>query len=233
MQEEHRRGDLLFLTFLFLAISLLFSYFAAGKNPKNLRYRKGMDKFISDGIICNEEVDRYIEKDYFSAALENGDFSRGLSHWGTAGSGNKFELDDKEYVSRPYSLHVEVEKFPGRLYYVKSKNFVHFKLLPWPYQSKDAWLGVKPGTAGRVSFFYKGSPPTLYINLLKKSGNAEVLVSSSEGKESLKWEKVELRFCVPEDGRAIMLEITLNAEGRGKSFWIDDVQIAMKKDSLK
>jgi len=134
-----------FLVFVISVLFFIFSWCYAHKERRNLHYRRGMQDFVSKAIIYNEEVDEYIEKNYFKDnVLKNGDFSNGLLHWGTSGSSNDFTVNKREYFSKPYCLQVDVNEFPARLYYVKKKQFMNFKFLPWSYHTAIAWLGVNP-----------------------------------------------------------------------------------------
>ncbi len=217
-----------FLKLLIVAAPLffVFSYFKLENKGNQLKAAKGMDEFIKTGIVYNPDVDNYLEEDYFSKNnLENGDFSQGLEHWATIRSENMFSIDQEEYVSFPGSLKLKVNVFPGRLYYSKSKSFTEFDYLPWGYQNSNIWLGVKPRQRIQASFYYKSAGPTVYLNLLEKSGNGRILASKIIREKSSVWKKVEISALVPEDGRAIGLEITLNNDQQGRIIFLDDIKM--------
>jgi len=68
---------------------------------------------------------------------------------------------------------------------------------------------------------------------LKKSGNAQILVSNQENKKSEDWEKVEVLGIIPENGRAIMLETTLNDNQPEKTFLLDDIELEIVEAKIK
>lgn len=231
MNEDERKSqsktEFLHLIIFSVLLFLIFSLFKLKNKNNNITTAKGIQEFYRTGQAYNPEVDKYnIEADYFSKnSLYNSGFAEGLSHWATVRSNNKFSLNYKEYVSPPCSLSVEAKELPCRLYYSKNNKFTVFNELPWNFYYKDVWLGVPAQRLIKVSFYYKGARPMVYINVLKKCGNGKVLLFNVKYEESKDWKKVEASVVMPEYGRAISLEITLNEDQSGRAFLLDDVQI--------
>jgi len=225
-----------YLKLFLLAISLflIFSHFKLeAENNRKKGLSKGIVEFYKTGIVYNPLVDEYVEEDYFSEnTLQNGDFSNGLSHWATTGAEifsktltkNKFLITDEEYVSASCSLKVIAKELPCRLYYSKDKEFRALRC-PQGYTGSSIWLGVKPRATVKASLYYKGAGPTVYICLLKRNGMAENLDMKMIDEVSAAWKKLEVSGVIPQDGRAIALEITINKNQPGRVIFLDNIKL--------
>ena len=191
-----------------------------------------MKGFIDSGIIWNPDVDNYVKGIAASEGLKNGDFTLGFAHWGRVESKNNYLLDTQEYVSAPAAVRFDIKEFPCSLYYTQTEVARKFDFLPWDYRFGEVWLPVKKGEKVTLSCYIKGLGPTVYINSLKKSGCGCVLARHMETKFSDVFRKIELSAVIPEDCRAIGIEITVNSnqEGNGSHRYLllDDVSLLVK-----
>lgn len=226
--------------FLLLGMSIiLFIIFSRCRmlNKNNeAKLSAGIFEFYQTGKIYNAFVDLYIERDYFiNNKLHNGNFSEKLSHWATTGTENfvprstknKFIITDKEYVSAPYSLKICALEYPCRLFYTKDGN-VNFLENPWNYQKSNIFLGVTSNKHLKVSMYYKGEGPTITINFLDRARGAfRILQKKVVDKISSDWEKVELTSIIPENGRAIFLEIQVYSLKPQAITYLDDIEMGL------
>ncbi|MFH2144849.1 MAG: hypothetical protein ABII75_02305 [Candidatus Omnitrophota bacterium] len=196
-----------------------------------------ISKFKQEKISIEEMLDAAIEKNYFSERedIENGDFNDGLKYWNTADGGELFPesksnitVNEKEFHSLPNSVQIECIKPASRLFYTKYNKKVTIDN-PYDYKNKYTWLGVLPGSKVNLSLWHKGGNVYIYLQCLKRNGEWTNLSSSICSKTNI-WKQKMLTITIPRDGRAIMLELTLNQE-KDKSppvVLIDDVSIRVE-----
>jgi len=227
------------LLFIAVVLFVIFGYFKleAEKNRKK-GLSKGIVEFYKTGKISIPDIsayiDAYVEEDYFSEnILQNGDFSNGLSHWAIergqknifkTSAKNQFLITDKEYVSTPYSLKIIAEELPCRLYYSKDKD-VRPLACPHDFTQSSIWMGIRSGTVIEASLYYKGAGPTVYICLLQSEGQVKNLDMRMINETSAVWKKIEISKLIPQNGRAVALEITVNKNQPGRVLFLDDIKI--------
>jgi len=182
-------------------------------------------------------IDKNIEKNYFEKgnSFVNGDFTSGFDHWVTSDGGKIFRsskhkafLNNKDFHSPPYSLHIESISVSNRYYYTKMARRGIIDN-PYSHNSYDTWLGVLPNSTVTMSLWYKGDTLALYLNYLTKKGECKGLGKIS-GSATEIWEKLQIEKKVPLDGRAIGIEMTLNRALNMPPpvVLIDDVNIKVK-----
>lgn len=222
------------LFILSIAVFMLFSYcrlqnknyFLEGKTSENIF------EFYRSGKVCNPLIEKCIEVDYFSKnPWRNGDFSEGRSYWAQQAENsqelpkNKFLITDKEYLSPPSCLQiVALGKLPCRLFYSKNRQFSSYSS-PLDFRKSNIWLGVKSKKFVSLSLYYKGAAPTVYIYLLKENGKFKILSTKMLNESALNWKNLEIAKQIPENGRAIALEITMNKNQPGRIMFLDDVKL--------
>ena len=193
--------------------------------------------FIKSGLNEREDMKQNDNKeiiqfeDYFvgKKGLENSNFSEGMNHWSTSDGGKLYKesiskrtLDKGDYHSSPQSLQIDCFQRSCRIHYDTKP---HSMIIDNPYNPKSGiWMGVKPGTKLRISYWYKGCDHVFYLMSLDKEGNfknlLEVEVMNSYG--STKWVEKKLITVVPEDGIAIGTEINIQSKG---TLLLDDIQL--------
>lgn len=200
---------------------------------EKIELSEGIKDFYKSGIIYNPDIDLFIEKEYFAKnKFANSDFSEGLQHWATTGIGqnrlkstkNLAEICKDDYTSSPYCLKITAFEYPCRIFYVKEKN-INFISYPWDFRISKVWLGVSPGQVFKVSYNYKNTAPQVSINILERGGSFRVLKKVASKKNCQGWEKEQFFFKVPEDGRAMMIEIQLASLKPGEVMYLDDIDI--------
>lgn len=185
-----------------------------------------------------EFIAKKIEKNYFdnNRGIINGDFSRGQDHWKTSDGGRLFPgsksrafLNEKDYHSAPGSLEIQTIVPANRYYYVK-KTFDGIFQNPYNYQSNLFWLGVPAGGNIDAGLWYKGDILTLYLQGLTKDGEW-VGLGNVSGAASDTWNKLAIKKQIPDNIRAIGIEITLN-QAKGAPLprvLIDDVSVVLSR----
>ncbi len=189
-------------------------------------------------LTAEKYINTKIEKDFFikNNVIENGNFSGGLEHWATSDGGKIFPksksevgLDKKEFLSAPYSMKI-TSIFPANRYYYSKDAKVKLINNPYDYHETSHWMGVAAGYREAVaSLWYKGDIVTFYLQSLNEKGNWEGLGVIS-GIATDKWRKLKIREKIPQECRAIAIEITLNqAQGAPHPVvFIDDVGLTVK-----
>jgi len=242
------------IAFLSVSLFILFAYCRV--NRKNIKedfftanyYRQNIHDiselsyrirdFYNAGIIYNPDIDLYIEKDYFSKnKFINSNFSKGLEHWATTGIGqegrgstkNLLEICNKDYVSPLYCLKVTAFEYPCRVFYTKRKN-KNFIVEPWDFRNSKAWMGVRPGEAFQISYWWKNTLPVVTINILELGSSFRILKRVASNEKKSGWRKEQFIIKIPEDGRAIMIEIQLASGKPGAVMYLDDINIAPLKN---
>jgi len=183
-----------------------------------------------------EYIAKFIEKNYFenNHGIKNGDFSRGMAHWKTSDGGRIFpesqsraSLNSHDYHSAPYSLEIQTIVPANRYYYVK-KIFDGILENPYHYQSDVFWLGVPVAAEVTARLWYKGDILTFYLQGLKNDGKL-VDLGNVSGAAAGKWTELVISRKIPDDVRAIGIELTLNqAEGMpAPRVLIDDVTVTV------
>lgn len=175
-------------------------------------------------------IDSFIEENYFEEhGLLNPDFSNGLVHWSTSdgtahpGSRVKLILNTKESHSSPGSLQLECESEENcRVHYDKQERsgFVDYD------PKSSMWLGVDSPKNVILSFWYKGCTQAVYVLTLNSYGSfVAIRFDSLSDKCSDGWKPLEGSKKLPEDTRAIGLEITTS---KHVTLLIDDVNIRVE-----
>lgn len=184
--------------------------------------------------IC-EQIDSKIEKNYFEQRdnIENGDFSQGLAHWSTSDGGKLFKqsksnvsICQNDYHSLPCSMKIQTIVPSSRNYYSKEKKR-EIVDNPYSFKSNKFWLGILPGKKVSASLWYKGDVVTFSIQCLLKDG-VWISLGKISGPSTGTWNKLEINEIVPENGRAIGIEIALNwtfPQLPPPSVLIDDVSV--------
>lgn len=181
---------------------------------------------------ANEYIEKYIEKNYFARnpGLENNDFSKGFEHWVTSDGGRLFPdskslamIDTKDFHSAPSSLKIECVS-PANRYHYSKKVINGLVNNAYSFKQTECWLGVLPGDQLSGSFWYKGDIVKFSINYLREDGEWKNLESVS-GVAASQWTQLAINKKLPQDARAIMIEITLNQaqDMSAPVVWIDDV----------
>jgi len=207
----------------------LFSYLRV-KNLDALRLdKKGMRDFLMTSMIYNAALDNSLSENYFDdSTVRKNDFSNGLSNCATHRSKNLFSIDPENYVSPAKCLKITTINPPSRLYYSSVDEFIVFDHLPWGFKNNPTWLKVNADDTINISFYYKGTAPVVYINLLEKSGVAKVLMQKDLNDQD-NWEKVELKALMPDEAYALQLEITVNKNGPDLTTYLDDIILSRIK----
>ncbi|MFH1061658.1 MAG: hypothetical protein V1747_02070 [Candidatus Omnitrophota bacterium] len=211
---------------LILAMTAIFSFWIFYEPIKGFFYKQFFES--------ERYIKTHIEKNYFSPdhKLENNDFNQGLEHWVTSDGGKLFpnsksiaSIDSKEFHSAPSCLKIQC-LVPASRYHYSKKTAKSLINNAYSYRQTECWLGVLPNADVKASLWYKGDIIKFTVNVLKPNGQWDNLASVS-GSACSQWEYIELKGTVPNDGRAIMLEITLN-QARGMPLpmvLVDDVNI--------
>jgi len=217
-----------FLLFIVLVYCKLYGI----ENEK--QYSKNINAFYEKGTVYSSWVDEQIEEDYFAEnILHNGSFTQGLGHWALSGStemfacplNNTLEISSKEYKFAPHALKITAVEYPCRLFYTKDAA-EEFLQHPWSINRSRTWLGVKANKQIKMSAYYKGAGPTITINLLDSAGEMITLKRLICPESNNLWEKARIDSVIPQDGRAIMLEIQVTSPlFAPKILLLDDVTI--------
>jgi hypothetical protein len=227
-----------FFVFMITAICLfaVFSYFkSVNINMIKKLNSQGIKEFYESGKLYDIEIDANIEKNYFSGqGLKNSSFSHGTVHWAMTGVNedhtskppeNTMTISSKEYVSAPYSLKICAQEYPCRLFYTKDSSAEIFIKHPWGFSTSKAWLGIGPLKTVILELFYKGARPTVSLCLLDNLGRHMILNRKIAEQESEQWQKCSLKAKIPEDGRAIMIEIQVTSLIPGAVMYLDDINL--------
>ncbi len=166
------------------------------------------------------EID-YHFKDYFAdkKGLENSDFSEGTNHWSTVGPISNIALNKQYYHSAPQSLQISCLESSCINYYntkSNSKNVEH------PYElDSGIWMGVKPKTKLKISYWYNGCEHHISFLTLNKYGDFDEL-NGITSKYSEIWIKKEVIIAIPDEVIASGMSIMM---GEGGSLLLDDIQL--------
>ena len=174
-----------------------------------------------------EEVIQF--EDYFMEieSLENSNFSEGMNHWSTSDGGELYKdsiskrtLNKGDYHSPPQSLQIDCFQPSCRIHYdIKPHSIV----IGNPHNPKSGiWMGVKPGTKLKISYWYKGCDHVFSLMSYNKEGNFENFLEVEDSPSSTKWVEKKLITIIPDDEIAIGTEITINSEG---TLLLDDIQL--------
>ena len=221
---------ILFLVFIcLLTFSLFISFRRKGLLSSGVSFAPGIDQFHKTGLAYVPSIDKYLKRDFFkNNKISNGDFSQGLAFWATEetiiNNINIFSITNQTFQSPPYALKMVVKQPPCKLYYSKNSHFSIVKN-PWDYRESGLWFGVRPEQFIKISFYYKGAAPTVYINYLKQNTDVNVLKTKMITAATKKWKKFILHSYLPAGTRAISLEITINAPVKEDVFFLDDFRV--------
>lgn len=197
--------------------------------------------FYKPGPDAPSYIETNIEKNYFSKNnIENGDFSQNLEHWITSDAGELFpdsksiaSIETNDFYSAPSSMKIECITPANRYHYSKdsSQSLVNNA---YGFLETSHWMGVLPGSQVRGSLCYKGDVIKFAINGLTSDGEWFNL-ANAHGPATSQWKRIEISEKVPPNGRAIMLEITLNqAQGMPTPVvLIDDVKLEVDDINLE
>ena len=174
-----------------------------------------------------EEVIQF--EDYFMEieGLENSYFSEGMNHWSTSDGGELYRdtiskriLNEEDYHSPPQSLQIDCFQPSCRIHYdIKP----HSIIIDNPHNPKSGiWMGVKPGTKLKISYWYKGSDHVFCLMSYDKEGNFKNFLEVMDSYGSTEWVEKKLVIIIPDDEIAIGTEITINSEG---TLLLDDIQL--------
>ena len=229
-EEEEINLKTLIIIFLigFVIIISIFIYTNKGFGfiKSGLNEREDMKQNDNEEKIL--EISDYFE-DYFvgKKGLENSNFSEGMNHWSTSDGGELYRdtiskkiLNEEDYHSSPRSLQIDCFQPSCRIHYDTKPHSV---IIDNPHNPKSGiWMGVKPGTKLKISYWYKGCDHVFCLMSFDKEGNFKNFLEVMNSYGSIEWVKKELIIVVPEDGIAIGTEITINFEG---TLLLDDIQL--------
>jgi len=153
-----------------------------------------------------------------------------MYHWSTSDGGELYKgavskrtLNKKDYHSPPQSLHIDCSQPACRVYYDIRPHSI---ILNNPYDFKSGiWMGVKPGSKFKVTYWYKGGPHTFYLMGLGEKGPFENL-KIIESENSIEWIEKKLIGTIPNEMIAVGIEITMNSEG---TLLIDDIRLEISE----
>ena len=194
-------------------------------------------------FMISDYLDKEIEKNYFvQQGISNQDFNKGLDYWITSDGGKLFPESESEaavctqdFHSGPQCLRIKCLYPASRYYYSKQPDI---KKIDNPYGIDQTcqWLGVLPGSIVKVNLWHKGDTVRIALNGLDGNGVWKNL-DHIAGRSPDEWKEISFETLIPEDGRAVMLEITLNqAEGEPLPVvFIDDVnvEVGLNKPEVK
>ena len=224
MKKSDKTKKQIQLILLCIALSCLFAYCKLATPLIKRPPHSEMLDFIQNTVIHNPDVNKHLKSnDFTKKSLGNGDFSKGLNNFATLRSSNRFLIDRKDFVSPRQSLKIITNTSPSRIYYSKEKKFKILNSLPWNFQDNPTWLAISNKKTVHLSLYYKGLGPTIYINMLEKSGAAKPL-ASKELNSINKWTKVNIQETLPEQAKALQLEITVNKSELDAITHIDNIK---------
>ncbi|MBU4304915.1 MAG: hypothetical protein KJ893_04740 [Candidatus Omnitrophica bacterium] len=214
---------------MLIAVTLLFLWF--------ILYSYFRDYFPKPVFTPEKYIEAHIEKNYFKNgnAIKNGDFSNGLNHWKTADGGKLFKesesrvlLENNGARSAPSCMKIVSISPANRYFYSKEKTN---KVIDDPYKCLETahWLGVPGGATVKASLWYKGDIVRFLVQCLQANGDWRG-IGDIHGNATDTWKRLEITAKVPENGRAIALEITLNRaiDMPAPQVCIDDVAVSVE-----
>jgi len=223
-EEEEINLKTLIIIFLIVFVIIISIYLYTNKGfgfiKSELNERGDMKQNDNREIIQFE--DYFMERE----GLENSDFSKGTNHWSTSkrnkfydGSISNITLNKKDYHSLPQSLQITCLESSCRTYYNTKSNST---IIDSPYKfNSGIWMGIKPKTKLKISYWYKGDKHHISFSTLDKYGNFDNLEDITS-KHSEKWIKKDVVISIPENVRAFGISMFIGKKGY---LLLDDVQL--------
>jgi len=222
-EEEEINLKTLIVVFLigFVIIVSIYAYTNKGFGfiKSELNEREDMKQDDNREIIQFE--DYFMERE----GLENSDFSEGTNHWSTSkknefydGSIANITLDKGDYHSAPQSLQITCSEPSCRIYYnTKSNSEIIHDLFDF---KSGVWMGIKPKTKLKVSYWYKGCEHQISFLTLDKYGNFDT--SEDIGEYSEEWIKKEMAPAIRYETIAFGISILIGQNG---FLLLDDIEL--------
>ena len=216
-EEEEINLKTLIVIFLigFVIIISIYAYTNKGFEFLKLDFDEAED--IEQGY--NREIIKF--EDYFvgEKGLENSNFSEGTNHWSTAGSISNITLNKKDYYSAPQSLQITCHESSCIIYYDTKFNS---RIIDNPHEfNSGIWIGIKPKTKLKISYWYKGCDHKTLFLTFDKYGNFDDS-NGIEGKYSERWVKKEITITIPDKVMAFGINIMIGQNGY---LLLDDIKL--------
>ncbi len=233
--EEEINLKTLIIIFLigFIIIISIYTYTNKGFKFREFDFDKAEDRKQDNEKEEILEIINYFE-DHFTGEniLENSNFSEGINYWSTSDgskqnkdSKSKRTLNRREYHSSPQSFQVICSNPPCMSYYDTKPQSTSLDE-PCDYKS-SIWMGIKPGTKLKMSYWYKGCAHRFSLMSLDNYGKHKDLEVLDNMNCLTKWIEKKLITIVPEGTIAIGIEIAMNSEC---TLLLDDIQLEVSEE---